>query len=172
MEIWKPIKGFENQYEISNLGNLRSKDRIVKHYVESFTRKYKGQSKKLRLSKDGYLRCTLKNDGKIYHYRVHRLVAEAFIENKDLLNIVNHLNGNKIDNRAENLEWCNSMENNIHAVKLRLIKTKLTDNEALEIFNSKLSNRKLALQYNIDSTIVWRIKNKKAYKHLWHKHYS
>lgn len=171
MEIWKPIKGFEGIYEISNLGNLRSCDRMVKHYIEGFTRKYKGQSKKSRLGKDGYLRCTLKNDGKIYHCRLHRLVAEAFIDKNDSFEVVNHINGNKIDNRVANLEWCTISENTIHAVKNRLIKTKLTDEEALLIYNSKLSNRKLAKQYNIDSTIVWRIKNQLAYKHLWHKHF-
>lgn len=169
MEIWKPIKGFEAQYEISNLGNLRSVDRIVKHYVEGFTRKYKGQPKKVRLGTDGYFRCTLKKDGNIFHFRVHRLVADAFIINNSTNVLVNHINGLKTDNRAENLEWCTSSQNNIHAVKLRLIKTKLKDNEALDIYNSKLSNRKLGIQYGINSTIVWRIKNKLAYKHLWHK---
>lgn len=171
MEIWKEVKGFEDQYEISNQGNLRSKDRIVKHYIEGFTRNYKGQPKKVRLGNDGYFKCTLKQDGKIYHFRVHRLVAEAFLINNELNKYINHKNGIKTDNRIENLKWCSASENVIHAVEIGLIKTKLKDSEALDIFNSKLSNRKLAKEYNVDSTIIWRIKNKKAYKHLWHKHY-
>jgi len=171
MEKWKSVKGFESQYEISNLGNLRSIDRVVKHYVNGFTRKYKGSSKKLRKDKDGYLKCTLKKDGEIFHFRVHRLVAEAFIINEEQLKIVNHLNGIKTDNRVENLEWCNHSDNVIHAVLNRFIETKLTDEQAIEIFNSKLSNRKLGEQFKINSSIVWRIKNKKAYKHLWLKHY-
>jgi hypothetical protein len=169
MEKWKAINGFEDQYEISNLGNLRSIDRIVKHYIDGFTRRYKGSNKKIRPDKDGYLRCTLKKDGKSYHFRVHRLVADAFISNERQLKIVNHLNGIKTDNRVENLEWCNHSDNVIHAVSNRLIETKLTDEQAIEIFNSKLSNRKLGEQFKINSSIVWRIKNKKAYKHLWHK---
>ena len=80
---------------------------------------------------------------------------------------INHKNGIKTDNRVENLEWCNQSENVTHAVKNRLIKTKLTDEQAKKIFNSQLSNRKLAEIYDINHSIVWRIKNKKAYKHLW-----
>jgi hypothetical protein len=171
MEIWKEVKGFENEYEVSNLGNLRSKDRFVKHYIEGANRFYKGQSKKIRLGKDGYYRCNLKKDSNRFNFRVHRLVAEAFIENKELKNYVNHINGIKTDNRVENLEWCSASENVIHAVEIGLIKTKINDIEALKIHSSKLSNRKLAKEYNVDSTIIWRIKNKKAYKHLWQQHY-
>lgn len=171
METWKAIKGFEKQYEVSNIGNVRSIDRIVKHYVEGATRKYKGTPKKTRLTSDGYLKCNLKNDGKRFDFRVHRLVGEAFIPNTDNKPVINHKNGIKTDNRVENLEWCTVSENVIHATRTRLIKTKLTDIQAMEIFNSNLSQRALAKVYNIHSSIVWRIKNKKAYRHLWQKHY-
>ena len=166
MEIWKDVKGFENSYEISNLGNLRSKDRLVKHY-QGGLRKYKSKLKKIRLNGKGYLRCNLKNDGKRYDFTVHRLVAEAFLTNEDNKPFVNHINGIKTDNRVKNLEWCTQEENITHAVKKRLIKTKLTDKQAMEIHNSKLSNRKLSAIYDINHTIVWRIKNEIAYKHLW-----
>lgn len=165
MEIWKKVVGFEEQYEISNIGNLRSIDRLVDHY-KGGKRLYKGTDKNLRLNKDGYFRCNLKNEGKRYDFTIHRLVAIAFLEKPKGKDIINHINGIKTDNRVENLEWCNESENSIHAVKERLIKTKLTDDEALEILNSKLSNRKLASIYGVNHTIIWRIKNKKAYKHL------
>lgn len=171
MEIWKAIKGFEEQYEVSNIGNIRSIDRIVKHYVDGFTRKYKGTSKNIRLNDKGYFRCNLKKDGKRFDFTTHRLVAEAFIPNEENKPVVNHKNGIKTDNRVENLEWCTISENVIHATKNRLIKTKLTDKEALEIFNSLLSTRKLGEIYKVHASIIWRIKNKKAYKHLWQKHY-
>ena len=166
MEIWKEVNGFENDYEISSLGNLRSKERFVKHYKGGL-RKYQSQSKTSRINKYGYLRCTLKKDGLIYNFSVHRLVAEAFLENSKNKPNVNHINGIKNDNRIENLEWVTQSENTTHAVKNRLIKTKLTDAEAIEIFNSKLSTRKIAKIYYINSSIAWRIRNKKAYKHLW-----
>ena len=166
MEIWKNVVGFEEQYEISNLGNLRSKERFVKHW-RGGERKYKSNFKNIRLNDKGYFRCNLKNEGKRYDFTIHRLVALAFIPNEENKPFINHKNGIKTDNRVENLEWCNQSENVTHAVKNRLIKTKLTDEQAKEIFNSQLSHRKLAKLYNITSSIVWRIKNKKAYKHLW-----
>lgn len=171
MEIWKAIKGFEEQYEVSNIGNIRSIDRVVKHYIEGVTRKYKGTSKNIRLNDKGYFRCNLKKDGKRFDFTMHRLVAEAFIPNEENKPVVNHKNGIKTDNRVENLEWCTTSENVIHATKNRLIKTKLTDKEALEIFNSLLSTRKLGEIYKVHASIIWRIKNKKAYKHLWQRHY-
>jgi hypothetical protein len=166
MEIWKGVKGFEDCYEISNLGNLRNKERFVKHY-KGGVRKYKSELKKIRLNDKGYFRCNLKKDGKRYDCLVHRLVAESFLKNIENKNFVNHKNGIKNDNRVENLEWCNLSENTIHAVKNRLIKTKLTDKEVLEISSNNLSTRKIAKLYNVSPSIIWRIKNKKSYKHLW-----
>lgn len=165
MEIWKEVKGFENDYEISNLGRLRTKERFVKHY-KGGVRKYKSQLKKIRLNANGYLRCNLKKDGKRYDFTIHKLVALSFLKEDKKRVFVNHKNGIKTDNRLQNLEWCTLSENTKHAVKNRLIKTKLSDKEAMEIKNSKLSNRKLSKIYGIGSTVVWRIKNGKAYKHL------
>ena len=166
MEIWKNVVGFEEQYEISNLGNLRSKERFVKHW-RGGERKYKSNFKNIRLNDKGYFRCNLKNEGKRYDFTIHKLVALAFIPNEENKPFINHKNGIKTDNRVENLEWCSASENVTHAVKNRLVKTKLTDEQAKEIFNSQLSNRKLAKIYNVTHGIIWRIKNKKAYKHLW-----
>jgi hypothetical protein len=165
MEIWKKVVGFENQYEISNIGNLRSIDRLVDHY-RGGKRLYKGTIKNSRLNDKGYFRCNLKNNGKRFDFTVHRLVAEAFLDKPIGKDIINHINGIKTDNRVENLEWCTQSENIVHAVKERLIKTKLTDKEALEILNSNLSTRKLGKIYNVSSSIIWRIKNRIAYKHL------
>ena len=171
METWAKVKDFEDCYEISSLGNLRSINREVKHYVDGFKRTYKGSIKKTRLNSKGYVRANLKKDGKRYDFTIHRLVAIAFIPNPLNKPQVNHINGVKTDNRVENLEWCTNSENIIHSVKMRLVETKLNDLEAIEIYNSNLSQRKLAEVYNISASIVWRIKNKKAYKHLWQKHY-
>ena len=166
MEIWKDVIGFENEYEISNLGNLRSKERFVKHYKGGL-RKYKSSLKNQRLNSNGYKRCNLKSNGKRFDFTIHQLVAKAFLDNDIDRNFVNHKNGIKTDNRIENLEWVTLSENTIHAVKKRLIKTKLTDNEVLEISKNKLSTRKIAKLYNVSASIIWRIKNKKSYKHLW-----
>jgi len=166
MEIWKKVVGFESTHEVSNLGNLRTLDRYVKHYKGGL-RLYKGKPKTFRLNRDGYSRTNIKTNGNSKDFTVHRLVAKAFIPNPENYKAVNHINGIKTDNRVENLEWCSYSQNTTHAVKNRLIETKLIDEQAIEIFNSNLSQRKLAAIYGVNHTIVCRIKNKKAYKHLW-----
>ena len=166
MEIWKNVAGFENEYEISSLGNLRSKERFVKHYKGGL-RKYKPSLKNQRLNKNGYKRCNLKINNKRFDFTIHQLVARAFLQSDINRIFVNHKNGIKTDNRVENLEWVTLSENTIHAVKERLIKTKLTDIQVLEISNNKLSTRKIAKLYGVNSNTIWRIKNKKSYKHLW-----
>ena len=117
--------------------------------------------------KYGYYRLNLKVNGKSYDKTIHNLVALAFINNPLNKKQVNHINGIKTDNRVENLEWCTAKENIKHAVKNRLIKTKLTDKQALEIYNSSETQRFLGNKYNVNPVIVWRIKNKKAYKHIF-----
>lgn len=167
MEIWKDIKGYIGYYQVSNLGNVRSVDRLVKSPRGGYSKR-SGKIRAVSMSK-GYERLTLKKKGGSKCFTVHRLVATAFLENKENKPQVNHINGIKTDNRVENLEWCTSEENTIHAVKTRLVKTKLTDRQAVDIFSSNLSTRKLGKVYGVTASIVWRIKNKKAYKHLWQK---
>ena len=109
-EIWKSIKGYEGLYEISNLGNVRSQERIVprgNHYIRIEERILKPGK-----DKDGYLQVMLSKNGIQKIKKVHRLVAEYFIENNNSLPMVNHKNEIKDDNRVENLEWCDVVYNN------------------------------------------------------------
>lgn len=123
MEVWKPIKGYEGLYEVSNYGNVRR--------VWRYGREWIGTCKPKR-TKDGYLETTLMKNSKPKYVRTHRLVATAFCDNPHNKKEVNHIDGNKRNNRADNLEWVTSSENQIHAYKLGLQK----------VSGGALSNRK------------------------------
>lgn len=105
-EKWKQIDGFCGMYEVSNHGNIRS--------VRT------GKTMKLAVTKHGYNQISFRTDGKKKNAFVHRLVAEAFIPNPEKKREVNHKNGIKTDNRAENLEWVSRGENQHHAYDVGL----------------------------------------------------
>lgn len=112
-EIWKDIKGYEGLYQVSNMGNIRSSDRIVhvKHSHREYDELRKGKIVKGLPRRHGYLAVFLYKDGKRRHESIHRLVAEAFCARREGDTDVNHKNEIKTDNRASNLEWCTHKEN-------------------------------------------------------------
>ena len=117
-EEWRDIRGFEGLYQVSNLGRVRSLDRIIKRehpYIRI------GKIMKTSINRYGYIRVSLtKKDGKRKYYEVHRLVALHFVHGYKHDLVVNHINEIKTDNRAENLEWCTHQYNSQHAVDLGL----------------------------------------------------
>lgn len=108
-EIFKWIKGYEGFYEISNLGNVRSTS-------------YKG-TRILKPAKtgNGYLNVILCINQVREHKLIHRLVAEAFIDNPNNYDTVNHKDKNKLNNKVENLEWLTSIDNSKYSQKGQLI---------------------------------------------------
>lgn len=103
-EVWKPAKGYEDKYLVSNYDNILS-----------LNYKGKGKSKLLskRIDKDGYRYISFYNGiGKGKNFKIHRLVAELFIPNPNHYSIVNHKDLNKSNNFVDNLEWCTSYYNN------------------------------------------------------------
>ena len=113
-EIWKDIViekngiiyDYTSLYQVSNLGRVRSLDRInVKGS------KIKGKTLKPKRDKKGYLFVSLSKDGKVKNFTIHRLVATAFIPNPENLPIVNHKSEIKHDNCVDNLEWCTQKYN-------------------------------------------------------------
>lgn len=130
MEIWK---NFENNYAVSNKGNIRNNTTNTILIGDK--------------NNIGYRRITTPNK----RYFIHRLVAEMFIPNPDNKPVINHKDGNKLNNNVENLEWVTRSENDLHAYKLNLRKAvnkrkvaRLSeDNIILEIFNSITEAEKL-----------------------------
>lgn len=108
-EIWRPVKGYEGLYEVSNLGRVRSLARTCKS--RGGCRKPIKERVLCSEVTAGYVRVNLSMDGYMRHYLVHRLVAEAFIPNPENLPMINHINEDKTDNRVENLEWCTASYN-------------------------------------------------------------
>lgn len=103
-EIWKDIEEYKGYYQVSNLGNVRSLDRIIKGNVGQ-PKKQKGAIVNQRI-RGLYMAVVLCKGNRRKDFSVHRLVAEAFIPNKDNYPCVNHKDENKLNNRVDNLEWC------------------------------------------------------------------
>lgn len=109
MEFWKDIEGYEGLYQVSNLGRVRSLDRVVYQIQKGgklTPMMYKGQILKMIHKPTGYVFCSLSKDNIQETKLVHRLVAEAFIPNPNNYPCVNHKDENKLNNVVENLEWC------------------------------------------------------------------
>lgn len=116
MEIWKDITGYEGYFQVSNLGNFKSLDRRIK-YKNSGTRLYPGKPLLKETTLDGYQRIVLMKKAVKKRFMCHRLVAQEFIPNPEDKPFINHINGNKSDNRVENLEWCTQSENELHSFR-------------------------------------------------------
>jgi hypothetical protein len=112
MEIWKPIKDYEN-YEVSNLGRVKSLN---------YHRENREKILKPLKHRDGYLLVVLYKSGKRKHFQIHRLVAQAFILNPENKPCINHIDCNPSNNCVSNLEWCTPKENIQYAYKLGRMK--------------------------------------------------
>lgn len=108
--MWKDVKGFEGLYQVSGSGEVKSLPR-------NGTKKG-GKKICQHIHKTGYMYCTLCKHGKLYNKQVHRLVAEAFIPNLDDKPVVNHKDGDKVNNSLDNLEWVTLSENALHSIRV------------------------------------------------------
>ena len=113
-EIWKDIKGYEGLYQVSNLGRVKSLDRIV-HCKNGTIKFCKGMI--LHTFKNNYLFVRLSKDSTYKTKYIHKLVAQAFIPNPDDLPEINHKDENKLNNDINNLEWCTIAYNNAYGTR-------------------------------------------------------
>ena len=163
MEIWKNLPSIPEYFLVSNLGRVWSKrtEKVVKP----------------TLLPSGYLALSTKiggRKGQAFCKRIHREVAFAFLENHENKPDVNHKDGNKTNNKAENLEWVTPKENNNHAKLIGLINTgpvkrsrKLSQQDVDDIlktykpFDREFGSRAMAKKYNVNkTTITYVVKNK------------
>ena len=166
MEIWEPILGYEEYYEVSNTGKVRSK------HVRNL-----GQVLKVWDSGRGYLFCNLYKNGHKYNGYIHKLVAANFVHGYSEGLVVNHKDGNKKNNLWSNLEWITHMENIQHASSMGFILrgskcnlSKLSEDQVMEIRMFKesksITDKELGLLYGVDPSVINRIINRKTWKHL------
>lgn len=162
--IWKPVKGFEEVYEVSLHGHVRRKGSL--------------DLRKPQLTHKGYLKVVLNNKVKRKGLFVHRMVAEAFLKPKKGKTQINHKDCNKKHNWVENLEWCTASENNRHARINNVFQqafgskhgmSKLTE-EMVKLARQKYADKKtfesIAKEMNVHKTTIRRAVIRDTWKHL------
>jgi hypothetical protein len=170
IENWKPIEGFDGRYEVSNLGRIRSLERI-----DRSGRRKRARMLKLQKTPDGRHIVGLHRDGESKSYSVSRLVARAFIGCGGALYVC-HNNGNKADDRADNLRYDTQAGNCADKIRHgtwqtgeRIGTSKLTDDDVREIRRRRASGElqsTLASEFGIGQTNVSWIVNNKTWRHV------
>lgn len=157
-EEYRDVVGFEEYFQVSNLGNVFSKrsNRILK-----------------QTKRGGYWTFATRIGGTAHFFSVHRLVAEAFIPNPESKPYVNHKDGCKANNILSNLEWVTAKENSAHALATGLRKPrpnhsqrKLTADQVREIRTSTKTTIELGSIYGLSHTSIGRIKRGERYKDI------
>jgi hypothetical protein len=164
-EEWKEIIEYEG-YFVSSLGEIMSKRRDKN-----------GKLLRGEVTKDGYARVTIMNISP-NRFFIHRLVAESFIPNPENKPCVNHIDGNKLNNKISNLEWVTYSENTIHCIQNNLVKTSSGISHYKSRFNEdqiremrkryNLGDRitDIGRDYEIDDSVAFNIIKKKTYKNV------
>lgn len=179
IEIWKDILELDGHYQISNLGNVKSKSRsVVSSVQKNGARMTKEKPKLPQNNGKGYMQLYVQIKGKRTMLYIHRLVALYFIPNPDNKSEVNHIDGDKSNNHVSNLEWTTMEENRHHAKVNNLLSkgetsgtNKLTEKQVLEI-REKGTNRtrgnftKLAIEYGVRDSTIHKIINRERWKHI------
>ena len=174
--IWRNIPGYEGVYQVSNDGQVKSLKRIVDYGHLKVTRNER--LLKIITDKDGYKIVGLNKDAKQRLFKVHRLVAMAFIPNPEALPLVNHINGVKDDNRPENLEWATNAQNIQHAYDNGLAKavsgekcgaSKFSENDIKtmrELAEKGMMHKDIAKKFGVRKRGIHNIITRKSWKQV------
>ena len=173
IEEWRDITGYEGLYQVSNLGRVRSLDRYVNSGYNT-KRFSKGKILSFLLQKNGYAKVMLSKENTVKNADLHRLVAETFIANPNNKTTVNHKDGNKENNKIDNLEWATQKENNNHAAAngLNLFLKKLSVDQIKKMrkeyipYSRKFGAVALSKKYNCSINTARLIVEGKRYKSI------
>ena len=169
-EIWKDIEGYEGYYQVSNLGRVKSLERVINNGRKS-TRFQK--ERMLTLTEDvyGYSQVILSKEGKHRICKVHRLVLGAFVPNKNNLPQVNHKDEDKKNNNVTNLEWCDAKYNNNYGKHNDWNKKKVAmydlEGNKLREFDSIREAVKFLNKFSSPISKVCHGERNKAYGYKW-----
>lgn len=170
-EIWKDIKNYEGLYQISNLGNVKSLERYVNHL--NGVRIVHEKILKPIIDNTGYYVVSLWKENICERIHIHRIVTENFIPNISNKPFVNHIDGNKLNNCINNLEWCTPKENNIHAYKYGLNPSRVKVNQYdlngnfIKTWNSVIEANKFYKTSHISECCNDKSNRKMAKGYLW-----
>jgi len=175
-EEWSEISGYEGYYEVSNLGSIRSIERYVNSKNRSLALK---RAKSIKTSKRGdYISVNLTRENKQKTFSVHRLVALTFIPNPENKLEVNHIDGNKLNNSINNLEWCTRSENEIHSYINGLQSgrkgskhhfTNLKEEDVIQMFydlNNGLTRKEISIKYALSYSNTCKILKGRIWSHI------
>ena len=167
MEHWKAISGYDGLYEVSDMGRVKSLNYNHTH-KEKILRPVKGRK--------GYLQVSLYKDGQIKNWKVHRLVAEAFIPNPQCMETINHLDEVKTNNSASNLEWMSIKDNNNYGTHNKRVAESLSKQvkmfdkstgELLASFPSTMEAKRVTGINNCNISQCCNGKRKSAGGYIW-----
>ncbi len=154
MEEWKAVPGTKDKIEVSNMGRVRSLLRGEPYIL------------KTQADPKGYLRLRVTIERKRLSFKVHRIVAQAFIDNPNNLPQVNHIDGNKSNNKASNLEWSANRDNALHAIKNGLW------DSVIEGANKENERRKKPIIATKDGEVIKFSSVSEAERHFNSRHIS
>lgn len=171
-EKWKKIKDYEELYEISEKGEVRT---LCDHFVRNRLYKKKGDIVAVCNGAYGYNVCSLRKNGVNKMFKLHRLLAQAFIPNPENKPQINHIDNNRKNNKLENLEWCTNTENEQHKIKQKRhphgethYEAKLKNSDVLFIreYSSESPINDLVKKYNLSRSHIDNIRMGRKWKHL------